>query len=84
MPSNVRLSFRQSMIVANAVFSSCNERRASSVHTRARRPASRYGSGRSITAFTTLNITVLTPIPSVSVSRTTMVNPGFRAKPRAA
>src|SRR5580658_477434 len=44
----------------------------------------RKGSGCSRTALTTLNIAVVAPIPSASVRITTVVNPGVRAKVRAA
>ena len=48
------------------------------------RPASLYGSGRSSTAFTTLKMAVLAPMPSASASTATAVNPGFLASTRPA
>jgi hypothetical protein len=41
-----------------------------------KRSGSRYGSGLSKTAFTTLNIAVFAPIPSASVSTAIAVTPG--------
>src|SRR5436309_3939 len=43
-----------------------------------------YGSGRSITASTTLKIAVVAPMPSASVRTTTVVKPGFLRTERAA
>ena len=51
---------------------------------RASVPGSRYGSGRSSTASTTLKIAALAPIPSASVSSTTLVNSGRRRSERNA
>ena len=48
------------------------------------RSGSRYGSGRSRTAFTTLKIAVLAPMPSARVSTAIAVNPGERASCRTA
>ena len=48
------------------------------------RSGSAYGSGRSSTAFRTLKIAVLAPIPSASVSSATAVKPGARSSRRAA
>src|SRR5439155_7684992 len=44
---------------------------------RTSRSGSRYGSGRSKTALTTLKIAVFAPMPSASVSTATAVKPGF-------
>ena len=49
-----------------------------------RRSASAYGSGRSSTAFTTLKMAVVAPIPSASVSTATSVKPGVLRKARMA
>src|SRR6266513_5015913 len=44
---------------------------------RTSRSGSRYGSGRSNTALTTLKMAVFAPMPSASVSTATAVKPGF-------
>ncbi len=41
------------------------------------RPGSLNGGGRSSTALTTLKIAAFAPMPSASVSTTTVVKPGF-------
>ena len=48
-----------------------------------RRSASANGNDRSRTAFTTLKIAVLAPIPSARFSTATAVTPGFFASTRA-
>ncbi len=53
-----------------------------SLVTIARRDGSAYGSGRSITAFTTLKIAVLAPMPSASVMRAVIANPGLLRRVR--
>lgn len=49
-----------------------------------RRSASRNGSGRSSSGFTTLNTAVLAPIPSASIRMATIACPGSRAMLRTA
>jgi hypothetical protein len=49
-----------------------------------RRPESAYGSGRSRTAFTTLKIAVVAPIPSARQATAEAVKPGFFAIARSA
>ena len=51
---------------------------------RTSRSESRYGSGSSNTALTTLNTAVAAPMPSASVSTAARVKPGVRIKPRRA
>lgn len=48
-----------------------------SLVTIARRDGSAYGSGRSMTAFTTLKIAVLAPMPSASVMSAVIAKPGL-------
>ena len=52
--------------------------------TETRRSACGYGSARSSTPFTTLNIAVVAPMPSASVATATTLNAGVRASDRAA
>jgi len=49
-----------------------------------RRSCSGYGSGRSRTPFTTLNIAELAPMPNARVTMATIVNAGARLKLRPA
>jgi hypothetical protein len=49
-----------------------------------RRSASGYGSGRSRTAFTTLKIALLAPMPTASVATATSVKPGAWRSRRSA
>ena len=51
---------------------------------RTRRDGSRYGSGRSRTAFTTEKMAVFAPMPSASVIAATAVKPGLFASIRSA
>ena len=48
------------------------------------RAASLYGSGRSSTAFTTLKIADVAPMPSAMVSTAVMANAGWRFRLRSA
>jgi len=48
----------------------------------ARDAGSRYGMGRSTTAFTTLKMAVLAPMPSASVRMATAAKPGERQSTR--
>ena len=53
-------------------------------HTVTSRSACAYGSGRSSTALTTLNIAVLAPMPIASVRMATIAKPGRRVQVRMA
>jgi hypothetical protein len=57
---------------------------AASSKMRTTRSGSRIGSGRSRTAWTTVKIARLAPMPSTSVSNVTATNPGARATVRSA
>jgi len=49
-----------------------------------RRSGFSHGMGRSTTAFSTLNMVLLAPMPSASIATTVTVNAGFAASDRAA
>src|SRR5205807_2474569 len=55
-----------------------------SVNTRTRRPDCAYGRGRRSTAFTTLKIAVVAPIPRARQATAEAVKPGFLARRRTA
>src|SRR5262249_28882387 len=79
-PSSVPLRRRQSSILAAEQFNAPESEASLNI---TRRSASAYGSGFHNTPFTIVNMAVLTPIPSATVSAANRAKPGRRSSVRS-
>ncbi|PYR05040.1 MAG: hypothetical protein DMF99_29790 [Acidobacteria bacterium] len=84
MSVNTVLRARQSATFAGAATVCVQPLRGFVSEISIRRSGCVYGSGRSRTARTTVNIEVTAPMPTASVRMTTKVNPGFLRNVRSA